>query len=194
MKVGSSWMLVLVVMAGCSSSHPLDDPDAAAGSSDALVDGGQPSQGVDCGPPMQFAPCRVDSDCHSAYLVCVAPDYATLTVCRDPNEPESDAGVDPACPTFAELATAPICPQSVRVTSSVCEIRYQRDCATDADCGPAFVCSGSRCQQASSAVACATAADCPAEWDCAAPCACTAGAPKSCLPPFAEFHCPACSP
>jgi hypothetical protein len=83
----------------------------------------------------------------------------------------------------------------VDVTSTVCEARYKRSCAVDADCGPAgFTCMGGSCRRGQTDVACTTAADCPAEWECYAACGCTDQAPKSCQPPFITFHCPLCPP
>ena len=218
MKAQGAWLLFLLAF-GCSSSHPLADDasggalspgGAAAGGSSGGAAGGSPvaddaggARGIseapdggaptDCGPPTETAPCRTDSDCRSAYLICVPPDYETIELCRDP-----DAGVDPfpACPSFPAYATAPICPQTVRVTSTVCEVRYQRPCTVDSDCGPAgFMCVGGGCRQTLSGAPCNSASDCPTEWQCYAPCACpTSGiaATTVCVPPFAQFGCPAC--
>jgi hypothetical protein len=216
MKAHGKWLLLLLAT-GCSSPHPLendasenargsggaagDAPGGAAGGAPggaaggatggapgASTDGGS----VDCGPPMRLAPCRTNSDCRSAYLVCVPPDYVTIELCRDP-----DAGVepDPACPFSPEFSTAPICPQTVRVTSPVCEVRYQRPCTVDGDCGPAgFICTTGSCQWPDPPGPCASASECPAEWSCSAPCACPGTvAMKVCEPPFAEFHCPPCA-
>jgi hypothetical protein len=192
----------LVGAAGCTSTPALGpDGSSASGVSGAAAAGGgggsavgtDAGPGVDCGPPYESAPCRADSDCRSAYLVCVPPDYETIELCRDP-----DAGVvpDPACPLFPEYDSAPICPQTVRVTSPVCEVRYQRPCTVDTDCGPVgFACTSGRCQAPDPAVTCTTAADCPTEWDCYVPCACPGlRETKYCEPPFVEFHCPNCGP
>lgn len=157
---------------------------ASAGSGGAI---GLPA---DCGPPRESAPCRVDSDCRSEYLVCVPPDK-TIEICR---EPDGGADGNPACPAFPELSSAPICPQTVGITSTACAIRYQRPCAADSDCGPAgFSCVAGQCQTPEPAVPCSTAADCPKEWDCYVPCACSGvRETETCEPPFAVFHCPNC--
>jgi hypothetical protein len=184
--------IAALAAASCQSSHPLQGSD---GDSDPAVSfatpDGSPDAGAsaDCGPPMEFAPCRFDPDCRSAYLVCVPPDV-TITLCRDP-----DAGVDPTCPSFPEFSTAPVCPATVQVTSTVCEVRYQRPCTVDADCGPAgFTCMGGRCQQQTGRQ-CTTASECPNEWGCYAPCGCPGTLETTvCEPPFAEFRCPACAP
>jgi hypothetical protein len=190
MKVHARSIGLLAVLAGCSSSHPLDGADGASEPGDALAE--HTTEGADCGPPMELAPCRADSDCRSAYLMCVTPDYVTITVCRDPEQ--TDAGVfDPACPSFPELASAPTCPGTVDVTSTVCEARYKRPCTVDADCGPTgFTCTSGRCETKQPSITCSTEADCPAEWGCYAPCSCTATGPKVCEPPFIELHCPGC--
>jgi hypothetical protein len=173
---------------GAAGGATDDDAGSALRPSDT-VDGSS----VDCGPPTETAPCRTDFDCRSAYLVCVPPDYVTIELCRDP-----DAGADPspACPVFPQYATAPSCPQTVRVTSTVCEVRYQRPCTVDSDCGPAgFMCAGGGCRQTQSGAPCNSASDCPTGWQCYAPCACsTSGvaATSVCEPPFAQFGCPAC--
>jgi hypothetical protein len=176
-----------------TDSASADTTDSAASTDSASTDSGSTDSAIDyagCGPPMEFATCRTDSDCRSAYLVCVPPGYVTIQVCRDP-----DAGVDPgpACPFYPEYDTAPICPRVVNVRSTVCELRYQHPCTVDADCGPeGFTCARGHCQE-KPIMGCSTAADCPAEWDCYAPCACSGvRAVKSCEPPFVEFHCPVC--
>jgi hypothetical protein len=219
MKAHGAWLLFLLAF-GCSSSHPLADADGALGPGGAAVGGTGGALGpsgaaggattdeadagaahgpsgtadgapADCGPPMETAPCRTDSDCRSAYLVCVPPDYVTVTICRDPN-----ASPDPSCPVFPELSAAPICPQTIRVTSTICEVRYQRPCTVDSDCGPAgYMCVSGGCRQTLSGAACNSASDCPTEWDCYAPCACPGSgvsAKTVCVPPFAQFGCPEC--
>jgi hypothetical protein len=214
MKARSAWILLLVA-AGCSSAHPLaeDGGDTsglggpavdAGGDLAAFVDGSSrndsgslgpadalsdANQGTDCGPPEPYTPCRTDADCGNPFLVCVPPDYTTVTVCRDPGQ---DAAINPACPSFAVWATAPLCPAEADVTSPVCEIRYQRVCSIDSDCGPAgFTCMGGRCQWTSTP--CATVADCPTGWDCYVSCPC-AGIrdTKTCMPPFAISYCGNC--
>jgi hypothetical protein len=185
--------LAALAAASCQSSHPLHGSDGAAdpAGSFATPDGSPDSiASTDCGPPMELAPCRFDSDCRSAYLVCVLPDYVTITLCRDP-----DADVEPACASFPELSTAPTCPATVQVTSTVCEVRYQRACTVDADCSPAgFMCLDGRCQR-QPGMPCTTDSECPNEWRCYAPCACPGTQEtKVCEPPFAEFGCPECAP
>jgi hypothetical protein len=191
MKAHWAWIVSLVAAAGCSSSHPLDDGTGGAlGPSDGAAGDRPASNAADCGPPQPLAPCRADSDCHSAYLVCAAPNV-TITFCRD-----ADAGTtaDPACPSFPELADAPICPRWVQITSNVCDVRFQLPCTVDGDCGPTgFQCMSGRCNQSAS-MPCTTDADCPNEWACYAPCACHGGEPKVCEPPFIEIHCPNCGP
>jgi hypothetical protein len=190
MRGGAAWMVSVAAIAACSATHPLAGPDAT----DA-ADAGAPDAASSeaCGPPMELLPCRTDSDCRSAYLVCVPPDYATVTLCVEP-----DASLEPDCPdapVFPELSTAPLCPREVQVTSPVCEVRWQRPCAADSDCGPAgFVCTDGRCRH-DAAPACTTASDCPAEWLCSAPCACPGTqVTTTCQPPFAIYRCPACAP
>jgi hypothetical protein len=143
---------------------------------------------------MALAACRRDTDCRSAYLICVPPDYVTIEVCRDPDSGADASAADYACPVFPELFTGPICPHNVNVTSTVCEVRYQRPCAVDADCGPVgFSCMSGRCEQ-KPFVRCSSAADCPMEWDCYVPCGCPGiRDTKSCQPPFVDYHCPECS-
>ena len=216
MKARSAWILLLVV-AGCSSSSPLTEDGGTSGPSaptadamaDRLVttggDGGAGARGdavapgdarddaaaPDCGPPTPSTPCRTDADCGDPYLICVPTDYGSVTVCRYPDQ---DAGINPACPSFPVLAAAPICPTMVQVTSPVCEIRYQRQCTVDTDCGPAgFTCTDGGCNTlaADSGKACATAADCPTGWDCYVSCPCPiTNDTKTCMPPFAvNFGC-----
>jgi len=161
-----------------------------AGASSVPPDGASDTVS-DCGPPMELAPCRGDSDCHSAYLVCVPPDYVGVTVCRNP---DVGATRNPACLSYPELATAPLCPTTVKVTSAICEVRYQRPCTMDADCGAiGFTCMSGRCERALASTPCNSASDCPAEWDCYVPCACPGiRDAKVCEPPFVEFNCPEC--
>lgn len=190
MKMCSARILLLVV-AGCAPSHPLIDdsgaplPDAS-GDDSTVIDGAA----ADCGPPEPYTPCRTDADCGNPYLVCAPPGSTTITVCRDPGQ---DPVINPACPSFAILAAAPLCPAQANVTSTVCDIRYQRPCTVDADCGPAgFMCQDEQCQWTSTT--CTTAADCPTGWDCYVSCPCPGiRDTPTCMPPFAFSSCGACS-
>jgi hypothetical protein len=181
-------LALLGAAAGCSASHSPEGADAALAPGDGL-DAEEGPDLVACGPPRELAPCRVDSDCRSAYLVCAAP-IATIELCRDP-----DAGppVNPACLSWPEWSDAPPCPHTVPVTSNVCDVRYQVPCAVDADCGPGITCTGGRCDVHATSP-CLTTFDCPGEWVCSAGCGCTPDAPKFCFPPFVEFRCPECPP
>jgi hypothetical protein len=181
------WASILLLVIGCGSSSPLaSDVDGAAPPTEQ-PDGDEPADDPDCGP-MENLPCRFDSDCRDAYLACVPPGYVTIDVCRDPV-----IQTDPACPYYAVESSAPLCPQTVQVTSTVCEVRYQHPCTIDTDCGPAgFTCVNTGCQPQTSA-ACETAADCPTGWECYVPCACPGVRDaKFCQPPFAVSFCPAC--
>jgi hypothetical protein len=173
----------------------------ATGSGGTTGGNGAPDAGG-CGDPyanssMPMAPCAADSDCHSAYLFCGAP-QATVEGCREANAPVDDC----APPAFADL---PICPATKRITANLCGIRYQRPCNIDSDCGPGFTCgpsdvsmcpAGSPCGtcQAPPRAVCVTKADCPSDWDCYAPCACAANAQTYCFAPFEVFRCPECAP
>ncbi len=177
--------------AGATGSGAETDGDGGDGAADAGA----------CGDPyanssMPLAPCAVDSDCHSAYLFCGAP-QGTVDACRD-----ADAAVDDcAPPAFADL---PICPMTKQITANLCGIRYQRPCNIDSDCGPGLTCDlsgASTCPagpcgtcQTPPPAACVTNADCPKEWDCYAACACTPNEQTHCFPPFEIFHCPECAP
>ena len=196
---------LLVVLAGCSSSHPLGGADASVGAGgdgggDGTVEAGSSVEagtadrtGADCGPPMPLIPCRTNSDCRSAYLICEPPKNETLEFCRDP-----DAGVDPSmndCPIYPEAIGAPICPHSVQITSPVCEVRYLRPCVVDADCGPAgFTCVSSHCDDGAFKP-CGSDSDCSPEWQCSVGCGCPgADAGTHCFPPFIVLRCPNCAP
>jgi hypothetical protein len=187
-------------MTGSAGTH-VTGSAGATGSGGTAAGDGAPDAGA-CGDPYAnsstpFAPCAVDSDCHSAYLFCGTP-QGNLEACRD-----VDAAVDDCPPPgFADL---PICPVTKMITANLCGVRYQRPCNVDSDCGPGFTCNlsgastcpaGSPCGmcQTPPATACVTKADCPKEWDCYAPCACTPNAQTYCLAPFAEFRCPQCAP
>jgi hypothetical protein len=203
MKARSAWIFWLVV-AGCSSSHPLEDDGGTEGLSGPTADAGADRFGSaggdgadagagapDCGPPEPYIPCRTDADCGNPYLVCLPTGNDSVTVCRDPDQ---DAGINPACPSYAVWAAAPLCPTDETVTSPVCQIRYQRQCTVDTDCGPAgFTCTASGCSflAADSGKECATAADCPTGWLCYVDCPCPGTSDtKTCIPPFAvDFGC-----
>jgi hypothetical protein len=195
---------LLAVMADCQSSPALQfDAGAADGAgSDAAPDVGACGDAY-ASSSMPFAPCDVDSDCHSAYLYC-GPPQGTLTFCRD-----ADAAVEDGCTAPVPAADVPVCPSMIQVTRNVCGVRYRRPCKVDSDCGPGFTCDSSgsstcpagsppgtpcgRCQ-APPFAACVTKTDCPNEWDCNAGCGCTPDAQTHCFPPFEIFRCPFCPP
>jgi hypothetical protein len=185
-------VLTLAAVAGCQSSPPLVNADGASTSPDGLANADQDPDVGACASPVPDSPCRVDSDCHNAYLVCARPDVTTL-ICRDPGP---GPAAEPACPSPVDLTTIPICPTTEPIPFNVCNVRYERHCTVAADCGPAgFTCEAGSCRQQVVAPTCTTASDCPTDWDCYAPCPCLSSGSseaKVCEPPFALFSCPAC--
>lgn len=185
-SAGRLVLLCLTALASCESAPALDHADGSALPS-GPADGGGAEVGA-CPAPIPTSPCRTDSDCQNPYLVCEHPTGGVF-VCRD-----SEAVVNPSCPSPVHPTNLPICPTTEPVPYDVCLVRYQLPCAVDTDCGPAgFACEGGRCGGTAASNSCTTASDCPTGWDCVTFCPCPPRETgKQCEPPFAVVNCPAC--